>query len=661
MEFPDLEKLRRFLEAEIRPYQVVSLGNYHDAISNGFHHKHDDPRTNHFSTASTATCIASLVATGAWRAPTSSGKAAAPEPKWGERSEQLAIALLKGPWSSAKLPEDNPFTTAFVLEAVTLLESVAPSPLQIDPVRVRHAEDILLKAVEHGKASIQEYPPSAYLTQLAVRVLRSRGKLDDAPGSQIVRKVLEWAWREIDHQIALSIAGSKSADVFQLAYSIILAAALSAPDEATPDQSLILAAALHHLFEQQLPDGSWPRSQPLFHYPGVGSAYCFEYEMLVQLLQQGQLRDKLLRYLPNLSNAAYSLRDTAFRLRPGGVAWTSGHHPQLPGPESWSTASVYHFAHVLDRLVAEAIRRAVFEYLDTPYAPPQAPSTAPVFASDFLDCEIQLEGKAQSLRETILHRFVMPIAASAKRVSEGRALPEDTAMSAILFGPPGTSKTELTKKIAEYLHWPRLTVDPSHFVRRGMDNVQAEADRLFGMFAVAESIVVLLDEFDEMVKDRNLATEILSRFLTTAMLPKLATINKNRRLAFIVATNHIEHFDLAISRHGRFDVIAQVMCPTLDEKLKEWPKVAEALAKWKIKPEKDVAKHISALTFLEFKTLAPRLAVASSAADLLQLLTEAHESCTLNTKADPREDKKPVKWSEVCHEQESKIRFPAAK
>ena len=70
-------------------------------------------------------------------------------------------------------------------------------------------------------------------------------------------------------------------------------------------------------------------------------------------------------------------------------------------------------------------------------------------------------------------------------------------MSAIFFGPPGTSKTELTKTIAEYLGWPRLVVDPSYFVKTGMDNIQAQADKLFSMMSVVERVVVLLDEFDE--------------------------------------------------------------------------------------------------------------------------------------------------------------------
>ena len=92
-------------------------------------------------------------------------------------------------------------------------------------------------------------------------------------------------------------------------------------------------------------------------------------------------------------------------------------------------------------------------------------------------------------------------------------------MSAILFGPPGTSKTQLAELISDFLGWPLIKVDPSYLVSRGMDRIQAMANRLFSMLTVAEQIVVLLDEFDEMGRERARTEELLSRFITTAMLP----------------------------------------------------------------------------------------------------------------------------------------------
>lgn len=644
MDFQELEALRRFL-AEIKLRQATSLSYYHDSNSNGFYHRYElaDHKPGDLSKSSTATCVLSLVATDQWK-----------EDPWAERSADLAKALLDIEWKSAGLKKNNAFTTAFILEAVTALEQVSASftsePHYVE--LISKAESILLRSFRNGAIKIEDYPPSAYLTQLVVRVLKKRSKISE----KIASNVQNWAWIEIDHQLALLVASSPLADVYQLAYAIILVATLGNPGEATPDRSLILQAALDQLFQRQMQDGSWPRSRPLFHYPGVGSAHCYEYEMLVQLLKEPQLEDKLLRYLPNLAKAAYSLREKAFKLENDGMGWSSGHHPQLKGPESWSTASVFHFAHMLDRLVAEAIRCSIFEYLNSPYTPPKSPKAAArEFARGFLDCNVKINGVQQSLRTSIFERFVSPVAKGAGRIQSGGALSIDTAVSAIFFGPPGTSKTELTKYIADYLGWPRLTVDPSHLVRNGLDKVQAEADRLFSMLAVAERIVVLLDEFDEMFRERSEASEILSRFLTTALLPKIAAINKNRRLVFIVATNHIEHFDLAISRHGRFDIIIQIMPPTTAEKLERWKSVRSRLNDLGINTNDDSIKNmLEALTFDEFRVLAPDIEKAPAKEDATQLLIQAHKACTLETPADPKDADKT--WAVICREQEGKIR-----
>ena len=81
--------------------------------------------------------------------------------------------------------------------------------------------------------------------------------------------------------------------------------------------------------------------------------------MLTQLLSEPRLQDLLFEYLPHLSAAVESVSRSSYSVQDGVQAWTSGHHPQLKSPESWATASVYHFVHMLDRLLAEAVRREV--------------------------------------------------------------------------------------------------------------------------------------------------------------------------------------------------------------------------------------------------------------------------------------------------------------
>lgn len=643
MKFNELRALKKSLE-EIESLQVASLERYYDRESGGFFHRLDQQSPGSFGKSSTATCVLSLLATQQWQTG-----------PWAEKTEQLAESMLRSKWKTGGLPENNVFTTAFVLETyVTLRGASGEDPGRHDRVgeRVEEADSILNKALEEGAAQLKGYPKSAYLTQLAARVLLTRDTLPKEVG----QRILEWARREIDHQLALLVAGSKTADFFQLAYSIVLVSQLEEPSKAQPDQKLIQVAALEKLFEHQLPDGSWPRSQPLFHYTGVGNAYCYEYEMLTQLLRQPALEQHLLPYLPNLFKCAMATRPLAYELGDGQLGWASGHHPQFKGPESWSTACVFHFVHQLDRLLAEAFRRSLFDELGAKYTPPIDPDLTREFGSKFLDCEIDVAGERQSLKGILFSMLVEPIAKETNQVKAGRALQKSTPMSVILFGPPGTSKTELSRLIAEYLGWPRLVIDPSHFVREGMDMVQAQADRIFAMLTLSERVVVLLDEFDEMVRERADAPELISRLLTTGMLPRLAAINRSRRIVFIVATNFIDNFDLAISRRGRFDLILQVMPPSLDEKLNKWPQFPDALDRYGVSRDDDHVTKTQDLTFDEFAELAGKAVSVTNKEALIRLIGDTLEHCTLNSMVPGPGGGDGETWKELCEKQRERIR-----
>jgi SpoVK/Ycf46/Vps4 family AAA+-type ATPase len=150
------------------------------------------------------------------------------------------------------------------------------------------------------------------------------------------------------------------------------------------------------------------------------------------------------------------------------------------------------------------------------------------------------------------------------------------------------------------------------------------------MLSAAEQLVVLFDEFDEMVRNRALTDELLSRFLTTAMLPKLARINKERRILFIVATNYIHTFDVAISRAGRFDLVLQMMPPLVSEKIKKWREELENLKG--IANDVDFDTKLGDLTFLETEALTRRfrrLGDTAEAQAAQDLWTEVIDQCTL--------------------------------
>ncbi len=635
LDFSELESLRLMLR-QVQQYQTASLGYF--AFKNGFKHTRDGE--DKISVSSSATCVLSLVATRSWKAD-------------GKQTKELLEELVSKK-NSAGLKDNNPFTIAWILEAVTALEKYSEPLDSTATPRVSEIEQLLQQAVKSGGVSIDNYPPSAYLTQLVVRALRNRSKLTE----DLDKQVKIWAWTELPYQLALVQANSKTADVFAVAYLIMLVAAVTPRSETSPEQTLIQRAGLKAFFERQLEDGTWPLSRPLFHYKSFGNAYCYEYEMLAQLLQQSELEDLLLAYLPRLRVAADSVLQSVYRVEAGVRAWTSGHHPQLKCPESWTTASVFHFAHALDRLLAEAVRRELFRYAELPFPRPGSPGVgAADFAKDFLDSKIDVDGKQRSLKDFLWEEFVKPLSAEADGISKGRPFKKGTPRSAIFFGPPGTSKTELSVKIAEFLGWPHLAVDPSLLLRKGMEGIQAQANAIFRILEETERVVVLFDEFDELVRERGSSdAQPFSRLLTTAMLPKLASIHKRARLVFVIATNNIGDFDLAIRRPGRFDRVVQIMPPTYKAKIskKDWgiPKIdiGAILRTLGVNVTSNIKKKLGDLTYGECDDFATDLANAGTQEEAIPILTSHWNRCTLRmsvSKAHVSKEKKTT-WAERC-------------
>jgi hypothetical protein len=633
--FPKLAALRLLCE-QIQQDQVASLGHFRYDV--GFRHVPSRPK---ISVSSTATCVVSLIATDLW---------AASKPD----TKKLLKDLIPRK-TSAELKPDNPFTTAWILEAVGALRDRSDSLDDSDNEEVARKEKVLQDALSKGGVSIETYPASGYLTQLVVRVLRGAGKMTP----ELEEKVDKWAWAELARQLALIQARSKTQDAFAVAYLLMLVASGTPSSRINPEQASIRRSALKALFDCQLEDGSWPLSRPLFHYPGFGNAYCYEYEMLTQLLKEPELREMLLGFLPNLGMAAEAIQTSAYRVEGGIPAWTSGHHPNQAEPESWATASVYHFIHELDRLLAEEVRRELFRYLDQPL-----PRTvrrdkrskedfAP--APGFLDSKLDLPGKqGQPLRDFLWEKFVQPLSAEADKIEAGREFKRETPRSAIFFGPPGTSKTELSKKVAEFLGWPLLVIDPSLLLRKGMDGMQGEANTIFRMLEQTERIVVLFDEFDELVRERGSSdSEPFSRLLTTAMLPKLASIHKGGTLVFIIATNYVGEFDLAIRRRGRFDRVVQIMPPTYEAKMAKNNRgpdrnldLAARVRELKVDLTNEVKGQIGDLTYDECEQFVVDLSKAQNVQQATSALAAIWKQCTLQTSVSKGEES--TTWADRC-------------
>lgn len=651
LDFDQLFALKQFAD-NIRLRQVAALDSFRDKTSESFKHYASSVDKDEISMSSTATCVSTLVDCGLWKQSTApDGWKGFPfmlaEPFWKGRELDYIQKLLVQEWSSAGLPANNAFTVAFVIEACANLLTVKPEfenkeeifqkldhkvpggdaiktdKMSLEELLKRAAsilrDDLLDRSaasdkrdVPAGAVAVLGYPPNAYLTVLAARALDKLKEVqpDYAPDYD-ARPIGTWAMNEISAQLALIKAGSNAGDPLILAYAVICAARYRPSTQRTPTDNELIRFGLETFFSCQKENGGWPQSQPLFHYPSSGSAYCYDYELLAELMATRELFDILFEFIPQIERATLALDKTKFELPNGAYGWASNQRSQPAGPESWSTGCVYLFLHRLDRFLAEAIRQTIADELESTYTGVREAGGVGVFAEKFLDCPFSAAETTRSLKDEILRRLVKPLLEGRHAVKAGQKLPKNVKVSAILFGPPGTSKTEIVEQIASYIGWPTVTVDPSYFVKNGLDAIQAQANRIFRMLATAEQMVVLFDEFDEMVRNRAESNDILSRFLTTAMLPKLAKINKERRILFIVATNYIESFDIAISRPGRFDLIFQMMPPMAASKLAHspWKKELEWLQEF---AGEDFLEDLGALTYLETDKLVSRFQASFS-------------------------------------------------
>lgn len=160
-----------------------------------------------------------------------------------------------------------------------------------------------------------------------------------------------------------------------------------------------------------------------------------------------------------------------------------------------------------------------------------------------------------SLKDTIENAVIIP--PSGKRMR---------APVFLLYGPPGTSKTTFVHGIASRMRWDLVTLSPSDFIADSLDRIELRAREIFEDLGNLDQCVILLDEMDSLLRDREILAEksagTIMEFVVPALLPKLQQLRDytlDKHMAVFFVSNYYETIDAAILRSGRIDAHLQVL------------------------------------------------------------------------------------------------------
>jgi hypothetical protein len=236
------------------------------------------------------------------------------------------------------------------------------------------------------------------------------------------------------------------------------------------------------------------------------------------------------------------------------LGWHSEHVNQPDVIHTWDTSQVAEFmmgyADLLDRHVAAQTLRLSRLSVKDPLSPGRLTKTKTNAAKDKWKALAEKYEPSPGNKQNVYGSI-------GQHVVDGWAEGAPTSFSMLLYGPPGTGKTTVADALSDALGMRLITVTVSDFLGAGGENVETRAKAIFQTLEAQREAVILFDEIDSFLLDRDSKfyrkQDSLFQFLTPGMLTKLADLRKRERSIFIIATNYENRIDAAIKRTGRID------------------------------------------------------------------------------------------------------------
>lgn len=141
----------------------------------------------------------------------------------------------------------------------------------------------------------------------------------------------------------------------------------------------------------------------------------------------------------------------------------------------------------------------------------------------------------------------------------------DFPSSIILYGPPGCGKTYAVDKLVEFLQLPKFEINSSSIASPYIHDTSKKVSAVFENAINSAPSVVVIDEMESYLSDRNGAGEGAHHIEEVAeFLRQIQEANK-KHVIVIAMTNMINKIDPAILRKGRFDHHIEVGYPSQEE------------------------------------------------------------------------------------------------
>jgi cell division protease FtsH len=137
----------------------------------------------------------------------------------------------------------------------------------------------------------------------------------------------------------------------------------------------------------------------------------------------------------------------------------------------------------------------------------------------------------------------------------------------ILEGPPGCGKTVAVERLVSFLGWPQFSVDASSIASPYIHETGRKVAQLFQCAIEAAPSVVVIDEMDAFLAERDSGASGQHRVEEVAEFLRIIPTAIKAGVLIVGMTNRVDIIDPAILRRGRFDHVIKVDFATREEML----------------------------------------------------------------------------------------------